>query len=206
MATIGELTNVPQPGSAVQSAWAQDVSGRVLHRFANFAALNAWDAPAGAHAVTLDDGMIWLATAAALPNKWSHRLPRAYWTVGVSLTVVGGLTRPTARVTIPADPSPRFAVINYVCFTSNPAAVPGFFTLWANAVAIANFGLTAPTGGAGIMIDIDTTISLAANTAYTIDAEKPATSWTTDADLKHHALYATVIPGTITQQTTPVPP
>lgn len=51
--TIGELTDVPAPGSAIASQWAQEVSARVLQRFANNAALQAWAAPDGAQAIDL---------------------------------------------------------------------------------------------------------------------------------------------------------
>jgi hypothetical protein len=68
--TIGELTDVPAPGSGISAAWAQEVSGRVRHRFANIAARDAqWPAAtagAGAQCVTLNDnrtytsdGTIW---------------------------------------------------------------------------------------------------------------------------------------------------
>lgn len=57
MATIGELANVPEPGSGVTSAWAQDVTARAQHRYASKGALDAWTtALAGTQAVTLDDG------------------------------------------------------------------------------------------------------------------------------------------------------
>jgi hypothetical protein len=39
--TIGELTDVPAPGSPIASQWTQEVSGRIFHRFATAAARNA---------------------------------------------------------------------------------------------------------------------------------------------------------------------
>lgn len=58
MATIGELTNVPQPGAGVASQWAQDATNRVQHRFASKAALDAWgSALVGTRAVTTNDGL-----------------------------------------------------------------------------------------------------------------------------------------------------
>lgn len=43
--TIGELTDVPDPGSPIGSAWAQEVSKRVVQRFPTISALvAAWPA------------------------------------------------------------------------------------------------------------------------------------------------------------------
>lgn len=49
--TVGELVDVPAPGSPIASAWAQEVSNRIIHRFATTAAMNAWTATDGARAV-----------------------------------------------------------------------------------------------------------------------------------------------------------
>jgi hypothetical protein len=48
MATIGELTNVPEPGAPVASPWAQDVTRRIVHRFADVAAAAASNLTDGA--------------------------------------------------------------------------------------------------------------------------------------------------------------
>ncbi len=63
--TIGELTDVPAPGSAIASAWAQEVSGRVVQRFANLTALNTWAADNGSVAITLDLNLLWRRVAGA---------------------------------------------------------------------------------------------------------------------------------------------
>src|SRR5262245_52957510 len=54
--TIGELTNVPAPGDPIRSQIIQDLSSRVVQRFASLAALQAqWaSAPNGARALPLD--------------------------------------------------------------------------------------------------------------------------------------------------------
>jgi len=45
--TIGELADVPSPGSPIASQWAQEVSARIVHRFATVAARDAaFPAPA----------------------------------------------------------------------------------------------------------------------------------------------------------------
>jgi hypothetical protein len=46
--TIGELTDVPAPGSPIASQWAQEVTRRSLHRFASIAARDAAYPAAGA--------------------------------------------------------------------------------------------------------------------------------------------------------------
>lgn len=56
--TIGELADVPTPGSQIAAQWAQEVSSRVVQRYANKVALDAWaDAPIGARAVTTNDSV-----------------------------------------------------------------------------------------------------------------------------------------------------
>lgn len=45
--TIGELNDVPAPGSQIAAQWAQEVSDRIIHRFATVAAMNSWAAGAG---------------------------------------------------------------------------------------------------------------------------------------------------------------
>lgn len=61
--TIGELNDVPSPGSPIASQWSQEVTRRILHRFATVAARDAAypaaTAAAGAICVTLDTGFVW---------------------------------------------------------------------------------------------------------------------------------------------------
>src|SRR5215468_72001 len=63
--TIGELTDVPAPLSPVKSAWAQEVSNRVVQRFANFTALNAWTAANGSVAFDSATNRLWLRAGGA---------------------------------------------------------------------------------------------------------------------------------------------
>jgi len=108
--TIGELTNVPAPGSQLAAQWAQDVSSRIVQRFPTTAALKAWAAPVGAHAVAVDTGILWRRVAAG----WTQITP---WTAGVA-----GVAGPTgagsvgtfdlAVVTIPADPGGRIVTVS----------------------------------------------------------------------------------------------
>lgn len=62
---IGELADVPAPGSPIASAWAQEVSSRVVQRFANAAALNAYAGPAGAFATLAGTGRLFARAGTA---------------------------------------------------------------------------------------------------------------------------------------------
>jgi hypothetical protein len=57
--TVGELTDVPAPGSPIASQWAQEVSNRIVHRFATLTALKAWSAADGSIAYQTDRNRIW---------------------------------------------------------------------------------------------------------------------------------------------------
>lgn len=67
--TIGELADVPAPGSAILSAWTQEVSNRIVHRFATKVLLDGWAAAdgsfgyvSGEHRYYLRDGGAWIRT------------------------------------------------------------------------------------------------------------------------------------------------
>lgn len=104
--TIGELTDVPAPGSQLAANWAQEVSGRIVHRYANRSALDAWAAPNGSFAVTLDDMSLYRRKGGA----WSRITP---YTAKVGLSVAMSIPANTwttiLSLTIPADPAPRIA-------------------------------------------------------------------------------------------------
>lgn len=102
--TIGELTNVPVPGSQLAAQWAQDVSSRIVQRFPDIATLKAWTAPVGAYAVDTSTGIEWRRVAAG----WAQVTPWIYGVGGTGLSY--GLspgTYPVATINIPADPGPR---------------------------------------------------------------------------------------------------
>jgi hypothetical protein len=63
--TIGELTDVPAPGSGVGSAYHQEVTNRITHRLATKAALDAWAAANGSMAFTIDKQRLWLRSGGA---------------------------------------------------------------------------------------------------------------------------------------------
>lgn len=102
--TIGELTNVPAPGSQIAAAWAQDVSSRVVQRFPTTAALKAWGAPGGSFAVALDTGVLWQRIA----TGWTQVTPWQMTVAGSGLSYgLSPATYPVATINIPADPGPR---------------------------------------------------------------------------------------------------
>jgi len=106
--TIGSLSNVPAPGGQLAAQWAQDVTGYVVHRFANKAALNAWAAPTGAFAVQTDNGILWRRVA----TGWSQQTP--WYGTGTLAGVAGGDAVGSVNIntlTIPADPGLRSAHI-----------------------------------------------------------------------------------------------
>jgi hypothetical protein len=73
--TIGAFANVPAPGSAILSAWSQDVTRRVIHGFATVAAMKAWAAADGSYASVPGIGQFerinsqWVTSTRRLINK-----------------------------------------------------------------------------------------------------------------------------------------
>lgn len=96
--TIGELTDVPAPDSAIASAWAQEVSHRVVHRFATTAARDvAYPANAvGAGSVCavgaaeyISDGTVWVLLA---PQSAVDTVTAAGRRMGCQITGPAGST------------------------------------------------------------------------------------------------------------------
>lgn len=109
--TIGELTNVPAPGSQIAAQWAQDVSSRIVQRFATTAALKAWAAPNGAYAVALDTNVLWRR----IVNVWSQATPWTGSATGIAVAgTVHDVPQPLATFNIPSDPGPRVAAVSSV--------------------------------------------------------------------------------------------
>lgn len=99
--TIGDLTNVPAPGSPIAAQWAQDASTRVVHVFASKAAIDAWTtAPNGCYAHDTGTGVLWYRIA----GVWSQFTP--WHATGIGIAAAAGQVV-VASLTIPADPGPR---------------------------------------------------------------------------------------------------
>lgn len=105
--TIGELTNVPAPGSQIAAQWAQDASARVVHVFATKAALDAYAAPNGTYAHDTSTGILWYR----FNSVWSQFTPWHSTGIGIASSVG---QKVVASLTLPADPGPRTASVS--CF------------------------------------------------------------------------------------------
>jgi hypothetical protein len=93
--TVGELTDVPAAGSNVAANFHQEVANRVVQRFANFAALNAWAAGDGSQGYTVDTRRVWLRVAGAW-RPFAGSMPR------FRLNMTNGLTlAPTTGTPVP---------------------------------------------------------------------------------------------------------
>jgi hypothetical protein len=152
--TIGELTNVPAPGSPIQSAWAQSATNRILHRFATIAARDAgFTSPAegtqcivtatkrryisrgGAWSI---DG--WYAQAGRVGGQWSiggagQLIPNGALTAitwGVEAADPDNMLNiPNANLTIPTGFDGRYLVkvnLAYAAATLNANMVRMLFT------------------------------------------------------------------------------
>lgn len=115
--TIGELADVPAPGSGVKSAWAQEVSNRVVQRFATVADRDTrWPAATagrGAMCVTLDTDTLWKVASVAGVLTWQQagagvELMRAAIAANVSITATSTGTAQTlvtgAALTLDGSP------------------------------------------------------------------------------------------------------
>lgn len=141
--TIGELTNVPAPGSQLAAQWAQDVSSRVVQRFATTAALKAWAAPVGAFAVALDTGVMWRRDTGPI---WTQHSPWTATQYGVAVGMKPGAgTYPLATINVPADPSAnRVAYVTAVVrvYKFGPAAQT---SIWVSVDGAVQLDYVFPT-------------------------------------------------------------
>lgn len=111
MATIGELANVPEPGAAVASQWAQDATNRIRHRFINKAALDAWTtAIGGTEAVTIDN----YARYQRVAGGWARLTDYVEQVAGAAFNLSSAGPGPwsLAMITIPADAGPRYVSVS----------------------------------------------------------------------------------------------
>lgn len=144
--TVGELTDVPAPGSPIASAWSQEVSNRIAHRFATLAALNAWAAANGSIGVVGRD--LYLRVTGA----WVQQRVGMIGAIQTSYTLAVAsayIDIPGAAVNWTAIPGRSYRATIIVA-GSAPATGPALVRGSLNVV-----------GGAGRMID--NVISLAAS-------------------------------------------
>lgn len=163
MATIGELTNVPEPGAGVQSAWAQDVSMRIVHGMTNKAAIDAWTtAIPGTFAIDLATGIMYRRVAAG----WSRHTP---WISSVS-SIADNTNLMT--IVVPTDVAPRVlsfaALISYASNTVTAGQVFGQVTINGVVQLESWFGAgNPPTVAHSLVAD---GYAIPANTAITVKA------------------------------------
>jgi len=112
--TIGELIDVPAPGSPIASAWPQEITHRSVHRFATSAARDAaWtNRGAGALAWTADygrlcmwDGGGWLILRESATTVAAGSGNNAVWphSTGASSTIIGQTATWAVATTVQAQ-------------------------------------------------------------------------------------------------------
>lgn len=202
MTTIGEFTDVPEPGAPVASAWAQQATNQVVHRFANKAALDAWTtALVGTLAITYDDGLLWRrVNLAGASQRWARQTPQSFSVVGGANPGTVGITSYTvATLNIPADPGPRrfhyafHALISY-------SASPGDLNVRLDGVTILSW--RPPTTGSHMVSMVGHNVSLPGSTAgagitsntLTVVAAATSATPTTFADPFFNQLGVTITP------------
>ena len=133
--TVGELTDVPAPNSAVNAQFHQEVANRITHRFATIAQMNAWAAANGSVA--------WNAEA----NAHYGRLSGAWYQLARQDALVA--IRDNLQSQITSKPE---GLVAYGPQTSNfngsgvtPVNVPGCVVTW-NAVPGRWHRITASIG------------------------------------------------------------
>jgi len=160
--TIGELTNVPAPGSQIAAAWAQSVSVRVVQRFANKSTLDSQYTTAvdGVFAVTIDKGIVYQRKAGA----WCQFTPWTGSAVGVAMDgSAANVAQVISSLSIPADPANRIAQVSAFVRLDVYAANSAVVALNVNSVTVASavipHTITVATNG----LNMDWNIALPAS-------------------------------------------
>jgi hypothetical protein len=149
---IGEITDVPTPGSPIASAWSQEVTNRITQRFAPVAArYSQWPAATagnGAVCVTLDtytrwlsNGTVWRTDHNGVLNSQTFAVGDTNWAGGALRDVLFGNYTPPMACTI--------AVTGVAYFGFAGAAISGAVELvrLSDGVVVATGAhLTAPAG------------------------------------------------------------
>jgi hypothetical protein len=111
--TIGELTDVPTPGSGINSPWAQEVTRRSAHRFASIAERDAKYPAASAGAGAL----CWVTATGANyfsnGTKWAENIPTSGTNAGFAAKASGIQAAIGATLNVPV-PAVDYASVIYV--------------------------------------------------------------------------------------------
>jgi hypothetical protein len=152
---IGEITDTPTPGSPIASAWSQEVTNRIMQRFATVAARDSqWPAAtagAGAVCVTLDTGTEWLSNGTAWRAARGGVVYAAMFSqpelsvAGGARDVLFGNYTPTAPVTISVSGTVYFGFA-----ASTVGAQIDLVKLSDSSVIYTVTHLSAPTGVYGV--------------------------------------------------------
>lgn len=172
--TIGEMTNVPAPGSQIAAQWAQDASERVVHRYASKAALDGWtSAPNGTLAVALDTNVVWQRRG----NAWSQFTPwRATANVPGNADTAGiNGSQIHLTLNVPADPAIRIYNAHCHIMVYRYTLYPSEWELLIAGVVQSRFDFSpendpSPTGGYSLprLVSLSATGELAPNTVATV--------------------------------------
>jgi hypothetical protein len=166
--TIGELTDVPSPGSQLAAQWAQEVSSRVVQRFPTTAGLQAWAAPNGAYAVALDTGVIYRRVG----GVWSQFSPWITTAVGIASSAVAPGSHIVNTANIPADPGYRTAMVSaFVRFaTYYQYSSQLDLNINGGVVARAASGIVQPGSGSDLYIPQNVSWTIAYNMTPNVGA------------------------------------
>jgi hypothetical protein len=159
--TVGELVDVPAPGSAIASAWAQEVSNRIVHRFATIAARDAWAAANGSLCFTTEGTQLWRRAAGAwVPvSEVFGNIPGPSFGSAVAATIVQSV------LPVIAVAHTLSATFHGVCFMTGGTG--GQIDLKLDATVLASWKL--PTVANNVMCSLNVFgIPLAAGAAGTL--------------------------------------
>lgn len=166
--TVGELTNVPAPGDPIRSQIINDLSSRVVQRFATSAALaSQWGtAPNGAVAITLDTYTVWVRKA----GTWQPlSIPPTFATVSLVGASIAASAVALGSLNVAAVAYPRRIVVSATAYFGGIVTVPSsIFQLQVVGTDGTTYFANAP-GGASAIITGQSTL-LAANVAGSISA------------------------------------
>jgi hypothetical protein len=109
--TIGSIADAPQPGSPIASNWANEMTNRIVHRFATVASRDsAWPASTagvGSVCITLDTNTMWIVSNAA---------------VWIEVKLNGLLVRPGFSNADQSIPTPSYATLTGSLLTATIVA------------------------------------------------------------------------------------
>jgi hypothetical protein len=154
--TIGELADVPAPGSGIKSAWSQEVTNRIVHRFATTAERDTkWPAAtAGTGAFCVVGGVLFTVTGGAWVTVAAPRTgislagpqpslpPGAYTTLTWSTVYFdsGGFRTSSSVNTIPVGKDGVYTVALYLLHSGSTGTSYSSLTVGPDRLDMASNG------------------------------------------------------------------